>query len=103
MEPPERIPATDWAGFLCPYYCSDPKILGVLGPAKLAGTDLKESQQLVGRGSFVPVPAGTRPSRILWNRCCVPLTSDLKILGVVGRLQHGESSGDLGTQMLAQG
>jgi hypothetical protein len=36
MEPPERIPATDWAGFLCPYYCSDPKILAVLGPTEFA-------------------------------------------------------------------
>ena len=31
------------------------------------------------------------------NRFCIPLTSDLKILGVLGCLQHGESSGDLGT------
>ena len=27
-----------------------------------AGPDWKESQPLVGQGSFVPVPAGTRPS-----------------------------------------
>ena len=32
-----------------------------------AGTDLNGSQPLVGRGSFVPVPAGTRPSLILWS------------------------------------
>ena len=30
-----------------------------------AGPDLNGSQPLVGRGSFVPVPAGTRPSVIL--------------------------------------
>jgi hypothetical protein len=30
-----------------------------------AGTNLNVSQTLVGRGSFVPVPAGTRPSAIL--------------------------------------
>ena len=29
--------------------------------------DLNGSQPLVGRGSSVPVPAGTRPSRILWS------------------------------------
>ena len=43
-----------------------------------AGPDWKESQPLVGQGSFVPVPAGTRPSGIFWSRCCIPLTSDLK-------------------------
>ena len=32
-----------------------------------ASPDLNGSQPLVGQGSFVPVPAGTRPSRILWN------------------------------------
>ena len=30
-----------------------------------AGPDLNGSQPLVGQGSFVPVPAGTRPSEIL--------------------------------------
>ena len=44
-----------------------------------AGPDLNGSQPLVRWGSFVPVPAGTRPSGIFWNRCCVPLTSDPKI------------------------
>ena len=29
------------------------------------------------------------------NLCCVPLTSDLKDPGVLGGLEHGESSGDL--------
>ena len=32
-----------------------------------AGPNLSGSQTLVGRGSFVPVPAGTRPSAILWS------------------------------------
>ena len=32
-----------------------------------AGPDLNGSQPLVGWGSFVPVPAGTRPSAILWS------------------------------------
>ena len=30
------------------------------------------------------------------KKCCVPLTSDPKILGVLGNLWGGESSGDLG-------
>ena len=32
-----------------------------------AGPDLNGSQPLVGQGSFVPVPAGTTPSVILWS------------------------------------
>jgi hypothetical protein len=32
-----------------------------------AGPNLNGSQPLVGQGSFVPVPAGTRPSAILCN------------------------------------
>ena len=31
------------------------------------GPDLSGFQPLVGRGSFVPVPAGTRLSLILWS------------------------------------
>jgi hypothetical protein len=42
--------------------------------------DLNGSQPLVRHGSFVPVPAGTRPSTILWSWCCVPLTSDPKVI-----------------------
>jgi hypothetical protein len=34
--------------------------------------------------SFVPVPADTRPSHIFGDRCFIPLTSDHKILGVLG-------------------
>ena len=57
----------------------------------------KDSQPLVGWVSFVPVPAGTRPSGLFCSRCCVPLPNDLRILGVLGHLRHGESSGNLGT------
>jgi hypothetical protein len=32
-----------------------------------AGPDLNISQSLVGQGSFVTVPADTRPSVILWS------------------------------------
>ena len=32
-----------------------------------AGPDLNGSQPLMGWRSFVPVPAGTRPSTILWS------------------------------------
>ena len=32
-----------------------------------AGPDLNGFQPLVGRGSFAPVPVGTRPSTILWS------------------------------------
>ena len=32
-----------------------------------AGPDLNGSQPLVGLGPFVLVPAGTRPSEILWS------------------------------------
>ena len=32
-----------------------------------AGPDLSGSQPLVRRGSFVPIPACTRPSAILWS------------------------------------
>ena len=45
-----------------------------------AGPDLNGSQPLFRRGSFVPVPAGTRPSMILWNLCCIPLTCDPKVI-----------------------
>ena len=58
--------------------------------------NLKEPQPLVAQVSFVSVPAGTSHSRLFWNRCCVPLTSDPKILGVLGLLWTGDSSGDLG-------
>jgi hypothetical protein len=96
---------------------SDPKILGVLwclwcgessGDCRdrppsshprwpRAGTNQKEPQLLVGRVSCDLVPAGTSRSQFFWNRCCVPLTSDSRILGMLGHLWCGESSGDRGT------
>jgi hypothetical protein len=57
----------------------------------------KEPQLLVGQVSCVPVLAGTSPSQLFWNRCCVPLTNDPKILGVLGCLWHGAFSRDCGT------
>ena len=68
-------------------------------------TDHKDPEQLVRQGSCVFTPTVTRPSQMVWNRCCVPLTSDPKILGMLGHLRHGESSGNLGTipQVSAQG
>jgi hypothetical protein len=45
-----------------------------------AGPAWKESQPLVGQCSFVPVPAGTRPSMILWSWCYVPLTGDPEVI-----------------------
>ena len=69
------------------------------------GADHYELQPLVGQVSCVPVPAGTGPSRLFWNRCCILFTSDSKILGVLGRLLCGEYSGDCGTvlRVCAQG
>ena len=61
----------------------DQEVLGVLGVLRHGessgvlealcaedggtGHNLNGSQPLVGRGSFVSVPAGTRPSVILWS------------------------------------
>ena len=47
--------------------------------------------------SFVSVPSGIRSSGTFCNRCCIPLTTDLNILGELGCLQSGESSVDLDT------
>ena len=47
-------------------------------------------------GSCVPAPVGSRHSQLCWNRCCIPLTSDPKILGMLGCLGNGESFGTLG-------
>jgi hypothetical protein len=62
-----------------------------------AGSNRNKLQTLVGQVSCVPVPADTSPSGLFWNRYCIPLTSDPKILGVLGHLWHAESSEDLGT------
>ena len=73
--------------------------LGTMGLLAVFETkvDQKEPKPLVGRGSRVPVPVGSRLSQLCWSRCCVPLTSDPKILGVLRHLGRGESSGDHGT------
>uniref|UniRef100_A0A8C6HAR6 Uncharacterized protein n=1 Tax=Mus spicilegus TaxID=10103 RepID=A0A8C6HAR6_MUSSI len=42
-------------------------------------------------------PAGLSHYKLYWNRCCVLLTGDPKILGVLEHLGSGESSGDRGT------
>ena len=58
-------------------------VLGILGQGESCGSfdtlglvhtedggaspDLNRSQPMVGQGSSVPVPAGTRPSTILWS------------------------------------
>jgi hypothetical protein len=78
-------------------FSSDPEVLGVLGVLHWGdssgdlgtlhrvqledgrdGPDLNELQLLDGRGSFVRVPAGTRPSVILCRSCWVPLTLILR-------------------------
>jgi hypothetical protein len=64
---------------------------------RYTSTNQKEPELLVRQGSCVLASAGTGFSGLLWNRCCVPLTSDPKILGVLGHLLHGVSSGDRGT------
>ena len=57
-----------------------------------------EGTQPTGRAeSSVPAFVHPRNSRLCWKRCCVPLTSDPKILGVLRHLGGGESSGDRGT------
>ena len=48
-------------------------------------------------GLCVLAPADMGSSQLFWNRCCTPLTHDPKILGMLGNLQCGESSGDCGT------
>ena len=63
---------------------------------RYTNTNQKELKVLVRQGSCVLTPAVTDLSPLVWNRCCVPLTSDPKILGMLGHLQRGESSGDLG-------
>jgi hypothetical protein len=61
--------------------------------------DQNGSQPLFRRGSFVPVPAGTRTSVILWSWCCIPLTHDPKVIlrscGVESTLEPSEASAGL--------
>ena len=58
-------------------------------------TDQKEPKPLVRLDSCVLAPAVRMHSQLCWNRCCVPLISDPKILGMLGHLGSGESSGGL--------
>ena len=91
-----------------PTLLSDPKILCVLGCLQHgefsvdlgtvcwvcaqvvgAGTYRKDPQPLVWQVFCVPVPAWPSPFGLFWNRCCILLTSDPKILGVLRRLWSG--------------
>jgi hypothetical protein len=93
----------------------DQEVLGVLGVLRLGessgdldtlgwvhtedgrfGPDLNGCQPLVRRDSFIPVPADTRPSTILWSCCCFPLTHDPEVLR--GTEQSGALSGLLWAQ-----
>lgn len=72
--------------------------LGTLGPsAKFtpkmpwAGPELNEPQPLVVWVSLVPFPTGTRPSGFFGTDVSVH-SPVIKILGVLGHLQGGESS-----------
>jgi hypothetical protein len=65
--------------------------------AKYTSTKPKGPEPLVWRVFWVPAPAGSGRLWLFWNRCWIPLTSDPKILGLLGHLQSGESSGDQGT------
>ena len=58
---------------------------------RYTSTNQEEPETLVRQGSRVFALAVTGLSQLVWNRCCVPLTSDPKILGVLGCLQRGES------------
>jgi hypothetical protein len=88
--------------WVCYGACSMESPLGTMGPSsefvpkviRVWGRSERNPSQQV---SFILVPAGPSPSGLFWNRCCISLTSDPKILGVLGPLWHGESSGDLGT------
>ena len=70
---------------------SDPKILGVLGPANFApwaGPYLNTPQPLVWADFLYPYSCWYKTFRVFWSRCCLLLTSDPKILGLLGLLQH---------------
>ena len=53
-------------------------------------TDHKEPEQQV-RHSCVLALTVTGPSPLVWNKCCILLTSDPKILGMLEHLLSGES------------
>jgi hypothetical protein len=50
----------------------------------------------VRTGFLCPCSCWHKTLRVFWNRCYFPLTSDFKILDVLGLLRQGESSGALG-------
>jgi hypothetical protein len=52
----------------------------VCSKPRCTSTDQKEPELLVRQDSCVLAPAVTVPSQFVWNRCCVPLTSDPKIM-----------------------
>jgi hypothetical protein len=49
-----------------------------------SSADWKEPELLVRLSSCVCAPADLRHHWLCWNRCCVPLISDPKILGMLG-------------------
>ena len=59
-----------WGPWSC-LVCSKPRY---------TSTDQKEPEPLVRQGSHVLAPVVTGLSQLVWNRCCVPLTSDPKIV-----------------------
>jgi hypothetical protein len=85
-------------------------ILCVLGPAQFAPKMaqswrwLEQTPAAGWVGFLCPCSCWHKTLCVFWNRCCILLTSYLKILGVLGHLQCWESSGDLGTlhQVCAQ-
>lgn len=52
----------------------------VCSKPRCTSTDQKEPKLLVWQGSRVLTPAVTGLSQLVWNRCCVPLTCDPKIV-----------------------
>jgi hypothetical protein len=87
-----RVPAA-WSIFWGPW---DP--LPSLSPRWCkGGADGNEPQPLVSGFLLSPFLLAQDPPGFFWNRCCVPLTSDPKILGELECLQHRKSSGNNGT------
>ena len=68
----------------------------VCSKPRYTSTNQKEPKLLIRQGSCSFAPAVTGLSRLFWDRCCIPLTSDPKILGMLGCLGNGESFGTLG-------
>jgi hypothetical protein len=71
--------------------------LGTMGLSAVFETKLDQCRPeeiwATGQPGFLcPCSCWHRLSGLFWNKCCVPLTSDPKILGVLGYLGHGKSS-----------